>query len=67
MSNDISGLKNEILNILSSDEDKHFDVTILEQVILGQGYSHLEFIRAYNSLKMEMKINGNANEVWLHK
>ena len=67
MNDRVLELKNEILTFLRIDEDRHIRVDVLRLVYLNKGYSNTEFIWAYNSLKMDSKINGNVDEMWLVK
>ena len=67
MNDRVSELKEEILTFLRIDEDRHIRVDVLKVAYLNKGYSNTEFIWAYNSLKMESKINGDVDEMWLVK
>ena len=67
MNDHVSELKEEILTFLRIDEDRHIRVDVLKQVYLNKGYSSTEFVWAYNSLKMDSKINGDVDEMWLVK
>ena len=67
MNDHVSELKEEILTFLRIDEDRHIRVDVLKRVYLNKGYSSTEFVWAYNSLKMESKINGDVDEMWLVK
>lgn len=67
MNDHVSELKEEILTFLSIDEDRRIRVDVLKRTYLNKGYSNIEFIWAYNSLKMESKINGDVDEMWLVK
>ncbi len=53
--------------IHEEDDIKRFNVDIVQQIILNQGYTTEEFTRAYNALIMESKIKGNDREIWLVK
>ena len=67
MNDHVSELKEEILTFLRIDEDRRIRVDVLKRTYLNKGYSNTEFIWAYNSLKMESKINGDVDEMWLVK
>ena len=67
MNDHVSELKEEILTFLRTDEDRHVRVDVIKLVYLNKGYSNTEFVWAYNSLKMDSKINGNVDEMWLVK
>ena len=67
MNDHVSELKEEILTFLRIDEDRHIRVDVLKLVYLNKGYSNTEVIWAYNSLKMESKISGDVDEMWLVK
>ena len=67
MNDRVSELKEDILTFLRTDEDRHVRVETLKLVYMNRGYSTIEFVWAYNSLKMESKIDGNVDAMWLVK
>lgn len=62
----VSELKEEILTMMQT-EDKRYDVDIARRVLYNWGFTTEEFASAYNALVMELKINGNDEEMWLLK
>lgn len=59
-------LKLEIMTWLQNEQDiERFNVDIIQQIFLNQGYTLEEFARAYNGLVMDKKIKCNNEVMWL--
>jgi hypothetical protein len=51
--------------IQEEDDIKRFNVGIVQQIFLNQGFTTEEFTGAYNALIMESKIKCNNETMWL--
>lgn len=62
----VDKLKEEIMTWLQNEEDiGRFNIDIIQQIFLNQGYTLEEFARAYNGLVMDSKVKCNNEVMWL--